>query len=121
MSGLKETLERRAARLGMSIDKLLVYDRKKLREPIVSKETAVLITEKEHNICALLDLMLYNNIRVRSVTAYDPREGAETRITSEFIPSMTTELRCEAPFTDVFDIIQGSEEFHAIATVVPLP
>jgi hypothetical protein len=121
MSWIKTVLENRAARLGMSLDELRTYDRARLREPTISQKSLVLIMDQEHNLSALLDLMHRSNIKVHSVVACDPREGTEARITSEFIPSLTTELECNTPFLDVFDIIQGSDEFRAIATVIPIP
>ena len=87
-----------------------------IEQPRLEKEPTpksfIRVNGKEHNLKALLNLFRENDIKIKMVSAQDPRPGAERRITSDFIPSLSTQLEIEASYGDVRRVLESSEEFR---------
>ncbi len=80
--------------------------------PEKNKITVIRINGAEHNLKNLIDLLNKNGLKIENLFAQDPREGAEKRITKDFIPAMLSQLKVSASYNEVKNVLETSDEFR---------
>ena len=83
------------------------------KEP--TPKSFIRISAEEFNVKHLLDLLKSNGIHIHSVYFQDPREGAEKRITDDFIPAQWAHIEVHAKYNDVRKVLESSDEFREYA------
>lgn len=78
----------------------------------VTPKSFIRVNGKEHNLKALLELLKEGGIKIKTLSAQDPRHGAENNITKDHIPALWTQLEVEAPYDYVRRVLESSDEFR---------
>ncbi|KKR86315.1 MAG: hypothetical protein UU48_C0006G0013 [Candidatus Uhrbacteria bacterium GW2011_GWF2_41_16] len=80
------------------------------KEP--TPKSFIRISAEEFNVKHLLDLLKEKGLHIQSVYFQDPREGAEKRITIDFIPAQWAHIEVHAKYDDVKKALESSDEFR---------
>lgn len=83
------------------------------KEP--TPKSFIRIDTEEFNLLHLLDLLKDNNIHIHNLSARDTREGAEKRVTKDFVPAQWAQIEVHAKYEDVRKALESSDEFRQYA------
>jgi len=89
----------------------------KLKKSHPAGSVSVIEIRGEHNFAALTDLIVSHGINVIFASAVNLNRNAPVEVARGSITMRFTRLYCAAPLETVRAMIDGSDEFHLIATV----
>lgn len=69
------------------------------------------INKQEHNLAALLKLLKNNNIEIRLVSARNPDPEALSKVTTDNVPVVWSQIELQASYDEVRRVLESSEEF----------